>query len=554
MTRSKTPDKNSRVEQLLEQFEPSKREIRDANKNTTEDGTCIDPPATFGETLERTTHASLDVTGLLASLGCVLWDHRVNREKFVSQEYAKIHGFEHAEYLKRVSSMADYIELIIPEDRERYLEYELQFAETKSTETSSVEYRIVTAGGDIRHLKQLSQFDLDSFQSLCLLQDVTELRQAEADLSERSLVVEDRERMLALTASMTKVGYCVWNPKEHHYISVSDEWAAIFGYGKDEFVSKFRLESQDDTLVHPLDIDRYRSFYADAITSKDETYADIEYRVFRRDGEIRHVLERIAVTDMSSQSDRILITLQDITDRKLADAKIFQASKLSTLGEMAAGLAHEINQPLNTITLAASNMSGALLQEPLDISLLNTKLARIKNQVTRAAAIIGHIRTFGREAVEGDQLIDLSLVTESAIDLMREQLRISGIRIEAQYDDRCPSVLGHPIHMEQVLLNLLNNSRHAITSIERDNKMISIDIERQPNGDAILRVSDTGGGIPDEIISKIFEPFITTKPYGEGTGLGLSISHGIVKQMGGEIRARNIPDGALFELTFPAAS
>ncbi|MEP4148055.1 MAG: ATP-binding protein [Halioglobus sp.] len=553
MKSTKKPDKKSRVEQLLEKFEPRKREIRDVNENTTEDGTGIDPPAPFGESLELPSLAALDVTGLLESVSCVLWDHKLNREKFISKEYAQIHGFEYAEYRKRVKSMADYVEIIVPEDRERYLEYELQYAETKSTETSSVEYRIVTARGDIRHLKQISQFDLDSFQSLCLVQDVTELRQAEAELSESSLVVEDRERLLSLTASMTKVGYCVWS-REEHYVSVSDEWAAIFGYGKDEFLSKFRLESQDDTLVHPLDIDRYRSFYANAITSTDETYADIEYRVFRRDGEIRHVIERIAVTDISSQSDRVLITLQDITDRKLADAKIFQASKLSTLGEMAAGLAHELNQPLNTITLAASNMSGALLQEPLDISLLNTKLGRIKNQVTRAAAIIEHIRTFGREAVEGDQLIDLSSATESAIELMREQLRISGIRIEAQYDDRCPCVLGHPIHMEQVLLNLLNNSRHAITSIERANKMISIDIERQPNGDAMLRVSDTGGGIPDEIISKIFEPFMTTKPYGEGTGLGLSISHGIVKKMGGEIRARNTPDGALFELTFPAAS
>lgn len=514
------------------------------------------------ESIERTPAISLpddtflQIVAQIANLGLSVWDHELDRDVYVSEEFANIHGFNSVDYTVRIRSMEDYIDLIVPEDREDYIKYEIQFALDRSVRPSSVEYRIAAFGTEIRYVKQISQFIPCEvgvpYQSLCLVQDVTKHRQTEADLSESRIALEEREFLLAQSTSMTKLGYCLWDTINDRYLDVSDEWAAIFGYGKQEFLSLFTEMSDDRKLIFSLDVDRYNKFYEMAKTKSG--YKDIEYRVTRKDGVVRHVAERVGEAVKSVNGNNgVLITLQDISERKLAEAQIIQASKLSTLGEMAAGLAHEINQPLNTINLAASNMELTLQDESLDRNRLLEKLERIKGQVSRASTIIDHIRTFGRDAVESDEIFDLQVAVLGAIDLVGERLKLENIHIEKHFDPRCLPVSGHPIQMEQVVLNLINNSIDALKQCDIESRQITLGTSICANGDALLRVSDSGGGIPDELLPRLFEPFVTTKSIGEGTGLGLSISHGIIKRMGGRITARNGEKGAVFELILPPA-
>jgi C4-dicarboxylate-specific signal transduction histidine kinase len=241
---------------------------------------------------------------------------------------------------------------------------------------------------------------------------------------------------------------------------------------------------------------------------------------------------------------------QQAVERDKATAQVIQSSKLATLGEMATSVAHELNQPLNVIRMATGNLRRRISDGTDDPEYLDGKLERIAAQTSRAAAIISHMRMFGREATESPQAVNCPKAVSSAIDLMGEQLRLAGIEIVTDFPEGCPSILGHTIQMEQVILNLFSNARDAIAESDREAKITV----RVFEGDKVVHITvqDTGGGIPEDVLPRIFEPFYTTKDMGQGTGLGLSVSYGLVRDMKGTIVAENIADGARFAITLPA--
>ena len=239
-------------------------------------------------------------------------------------------------------------------------------------------------------------------------------------------------------------------------------------------------------------------------------------------------------------------------ERKEATAQIIQASKLATLGEMSTSISHELNQPLNVISMAAGNSRRKISKGTANTEYLNNKLERIEEQTARAAAIIDHMRMFGREAREEAEPIDPRNVVTSTLNLIGAQLRLAEIEIVTELAEDCPLILGHAIQLEQVLLNLLTNARDAIAESDRDGK-ITLRVFSDDEG-VQISVGDTGGGIPDDALPRIFEPFYTTKEVGKGTGLGLSVGYGIIRDMNGTIVAENIDDGAQFTITMPSAS
>ena len=248
--------------------------------------------------------------------------------------------------------------------------------------------------------------------------------------------------------------------------------------------------------------------------------------------------------------------IRDITELKHAQEQVIQASKLATLGEMATSVAHELNQPLNVIRIAAGNSRRKISKGTADLEYLNNKLERIEGQTARAAAIIDHMKMFGRKAGEKPEQIDLRQAVTNALDLMGEQLRLAGIEIVTEFPDTCSLILGHTIQLEQVILNLLTNARDAMAKNcnARDGEpKITLRVFEDENG-VHVSSQDTGGGIPEEVIPRIFEPFYTTKKMGKGTGLGLSVSYGIIREMNGTIIAENIEDGARFTIACPAAT
>ncbi|MCK5167054.1 MAG: hypothetical protein KAQ66_07030, partial [Rhodospirillaceae bacterium] len=232
--------------------------------------------------------------------------------------------------------------------------------------------------------------------------------------------------------------------------------------------------------------------------------------------------------------------------------QLIQSSKMATLGEMATGVAHELNQPLNVIRMAVGNLKNKLKNNKLDVDHLNDKLNKVDSMVERAASIIDHMRIFGRTAAsDTEPLIPVNIIN-GAMGLMGEQLRLANIDVTTTADEEDNLILGNQIQIEQVLLNLLTNARDAMKD-NNGNKNIMFKVNSDDDSECVsIEVEDSGGGIDPEHLPRIFEPFYTTKEVGQGTGLGLSISYGIIAEMGGRIEAENTATGAKFIITLPA--
>jgi len=292
----------------------------------------------------------------------------------------------------------------------------------------------------------------------------------------------------------------------------------------------------------------------EGINREDEWVAERMAQHRNPTGSIEVVRQNDTTTLINEQklSDgTTVLVISDITEIKHSQAQVIQASKLATLGEMATSVAHELNQPLNVIRMAAGNIRRKLAKGNSDPEYLGQKLERIQDQTERAAAIIDHMRMFGRKADGADVKLDPRTVITNALDLIGEQLRLLQIEIVTELPDECSSVMGNMIQMEQVVINLLTNSRDAIATHDGAKKVTLRVVEE--NGEVRIIAEDTGGGIAQEALPRIFEPFYTTKEAGKGTGLGMSVSYGIIRDMGGTIEVENADAGAKFTITLPTA-
>ena len=275
----------------------------------------------------------------------------------------------------------------------------------------------------------------------------------------------------------------------------------------------------------------------------------------------RQLFVDIRISPSETAGQRVLlVTISDVTKRLEAEQQLIQASKMATLGEMATGVAHELNQPLSVIKTASNFFMRKLRkQEPIRDDILMTMSEEIDSHVERATRIINHMRQFGRKSDPNLEPVLLGEVLERAFEIFSQQLKVRGIAVEWHMDADLPSILGNPSRLEQVIINLLINARDAIEerSEQSPDEAVPRKITLTTTSDAravTLSVCDTGVGIPARIRGKIFEPFFTTKKVGKGTGLGLSISYGIVKECSGRIDVSENPGGgSCFNLHFPLA-
>jgi PAS domain S-box-containing protein len=484
---------------------------------------------------------SLENAADIASLGHAIWDDQVDRDIYVSEVMAKMHGMEVADYLEQISSLDAYAQLVVEEDREAYLAYESQVEHQSTHEDSFVEYRVRIPNGQIRHLKQQTRLlpteDGIGPQYLIVMQDLTKAKQDQEDLQKGQKALANSVAVLRLSANLANVGHAIWNYDLNRYSEVSEEWAGIFGYEQSEFLQKYATLESDLELVDPADRQRYVEYY-----HSDED-CDIEYKIVRRDGEIRHVVQKYHYDE--SNPSEVFVSIQDITERKRTEANLIQSSKMITLGEMATGMAHELNQPLNAISIAAENISQQAARGRAEVPAhILQKIDRIKQQVIRAAVITDQMRIFGREAKESNSAFDLKNAITNVIDLVEAQLKMDQIDLIPILHDDQIMTWGHQIRLEQVLLNLVSNASFSIKSSGKTHKQIKIEVTLADKDTVRMVVSDTGTGIPEEALKRIFDPFYTTKDVGVGTGLGLSVSYGIVHDMGGAMFAENTGSGA----------
>ncbi len=246
-----------------------------------------------------------------------------------------------------------------------------------------------------------------------------------------------------------------------------------------------------------------------------------------------------------------------IDSLRQAEAQLIQSSKLASLGTLASGVAHELNQPL-AIIRAIAQQNLEVLQKgeltPQEQALLQEDLQIIERQTARMSQIILHLRTFARKPSDTLEPVNLNDVARNALILLREQLRQRGITLIEEYDKALPKVMGEANALEQIVINLLTNARDALEgTLDAQIRVATRSVERDGALWVELSVSDNGPGVPEAIRSQIFDPFFTTKDPNKGTGLGLAISLEIAQKHKGTLRLEPTERGACFVLQLPAA-
>lgn len=252
---------------------------------------------------------------------------------------------------------------------------------------------------------------------------------------------------------------------------------------------------------------------------------------------------------------RFNLLLQQAFQLREEQSQLAQTAKMAALGQMSASIAHELRQPLNTISMSAQNLEAMLESPDVPPDSILKKAQRILAQVERANEVVTRLRRFGRKGTGAEEEIALATLAENVSAIMGHVLMQKGVRIEIDVPEGL-TVSVDPLQIEQVLTNLVQNATDAMSGVGTEaregEKRITISSRHQP-GEICLDVLDSGPGFPDKILDRAAEPFFTTKPSNEGTGLGLAICDAILREHGGRLDIGNLDDGGgRVTLVFPA--
>jgi PAS domain S-box-containing protein len=260
------------------------------------------------------------------------------------------------------------------------------------------------------------------------------------------------------------------------------------------------------------------------------------------------VLRLTAAPLAGAERGSVVILIEDVTEQRLLEAQIIQNDKMASIGQLVSGVAHELNNPLTSI----AGLAELLLERPAHPELPREHLRVIHDQAERAGRIVRNLLTFARRGVPEQTAVDLNDVVARTSLLIVYELQLHGIELTSELSPEPVMVLGDRYELQQVLLNLVTNAVQAVAGLEPGRPRGIALSTTHSNGEAVLRVCDTGPGVPTHLAPHLFTPFFTTKGPGEGTGLGLSLSYGLVKAHGGALTYEPPPNGgAEFRVTLP---
>jgi len=366
--------------------------------------------------------------------------------------------------------------------------------------------------------------------TVATLRDITEPKRAQDTLA-RS---EARYRHLVESASDAIVTL----DANGRFTTVNHAAENISGYKREELVGQwFAPMLPDDDLPKAL------GHFQQALAGETGLF---ETQFYRKDGETRI----ISVTYSTPQKDEeVLCLIRDVTDQKMLQEQLIQSEKMSAIGQLVSGVAHELNNPLAGISAFAQ----LLLAEKRFPPDQRTAAETIYSEARRASRIVQNLLTFARQHKAEKVPTAINQVLDDTLELRGYELRVRGIDVRREYDESIPDTMADAHQLQQVFLNLITNAEQAMEQKEGHHHRLTVSTRR--SGDAIrIEVEDTGAGIPANLIERIFNPFFTTKPTGSGTGLGLSISLGIVREHEGKIWAENSSQsgaGARFVVEIP---
>jgi C4-dicarboxylate-specific signal transduction histidine kinase len=307
--------------------------------------------------------------------------------------------------------------------------------------------------------------------------------------------------------------------------------------------------------MHPDDRESVRRHLSAAMREKRDF--DSEHRLLMPDGRVKHVHTTGRAVPTGSLA--FVGAVRDVTERRRADealrlaqADLARINRVTTMGELAASLAHEVSQPISGTMTNASVCLRNLAREKPDLDTLRAAVGRIARDAQRAAEIIARIRAQFEKGSVNQEALGVSEMIGETVALLRHEATRHNISVRTDLAADLPPIVGDRVQLQQVAMNLIVNSIEAMKEVDGTREMV-IQSQRAENEKILVSVSDTGVGLPPQKAEQIFEPFFTTKPH--GTGMGLRISRSIIEAHGGKLWAtENHPQGASFHFTLAGAS
>jgi two-component system NtrC family sensor kinase len=334
----------------------------------------------------------------------------------------------------------------------------------------------------------------------------------------------------------------VMRGEDREVVTVNSSFCSGFNLDKDQ------IEGQP--LLQVLDWADIEEWISESLSSSSgEGQREMKYT--DPDGNERWFLVYavpLQVDDDTDHEEEVLLVLNDVTEQKQQQERLQGHSRLASVGELAAGVAHEINNPL----AAVLGLSELIQMENASAS-VTEDARKIQEAAERAAKIVQNLLSFARKQEAAKGYLQIASVVDRAIELKSHDFRLNNINVTTRHSDQVPLTMIDELQMIQVVLNILNNASQAIMENQRSGEITAT--TQLLDGKIRISITDDGPGIAPEILQNIFDPFFTTKQVGQGTGLGLSICYGIVREHGGELWVESKPgEGATFHIELPLAS
>lgn len=467
-------------------------------------------------------------------------------QRFVSPSIRRLLGMEPAELMVPGRRMP-----LIPEDAPAM---DARLAALKRGEpVPDREFRCRDAAGEVRwfHVSTRRISDDPAYPGreffIACWQDITARRVTEAELATRDV------RLASLATNISGGLYDFdytpgdgTQPPTLRQRHVSQGLVLLSGYSLEWIQTPGAFERMTGTATARA----WEAFLGEVLREGQGTF---EYDLTRADGQVLHLRDRARRIEGDPRGGRIVGFVNDISDEVELRERLVESARLALLGELAASIAHEINQPLSVIALRSAMLMQANPKTPLTPERINAFGTIIGQMVERVTRVVTGIREFARRDTAAPEPFDPQAACATAILIVEPHLKERPAVFQTATPPYPVMALGHAAGFEQVLINLFTNAIDAYDQA-RPGRERTIDIAITAEaGQVAVRVSDHAGGIPDHVLPRLFDAFFTTKAAGKGTGLGLAICQRIMTDMGGTISAANSGDGACFTLTLPVA-
>jgi PAS domain S-box-containing protein len=474
------------------------------------------------------------------------WAYQPDRGEFLhcSDEFFRIYGLNPQ---KSVPTREQFRNRIHPEDRDRTRENrQKQFRERRELVD---DYRVVLPDGAVRDLHMIGHPILDENGQLVeyvgTTMDITDRKRAQEAL-QRS------EAYLAEAQKLTHTGSWAWSVSDRKTVHLSEEWYRLYGFDPGDGAPSWEEYFE---RVHPEDRVKWKGIIERATVEKADY--DEEFRVLFPNGKVKwiHTVGH-PVLSGAGELEQFAGSSTDITKIKSAEqererlrqleADLAHTNRVSTLGEMAASLAHEIKQPIAAAITSANTCIEWLAHEPPNLDRARAAAAKVDKYGNRAAEIIDRIRSLYKKSPPQREVVDVNVIIQELLTLLKGEAHRFSVAMRTDVSTELPKIMVDRVQLQQVFMNLMLN---AIEAMKDSGGELTVKSELQ-DAQIQFSVSDRGVGLPMEKMDQIFSAFFTTKP--QGSGMGLAISRSIVESHGGQLWAcANGGGGASFHFTLP---